>query len=26
MAREIAGPEGQARVERLKDPDYPYKD
>ena len=26
MAREIAGPEGQARVERLKDPDYPYQD
>lgn len=26
MAREIAGPEGIARAERLADPDYPYSD
>jgi 5-methylcytosine-specific restriction endonuclease McrA len=26
MARQIAGAEGQARAERLADPDYPYKD
>jgi hypothetical protein len=26
MAREIGGPEGIARAERLADPDYPYKD
>jgi len=26
MAREIAGPEGIARAERLSDPDYPYRD
>lgn len=26
LARQIAGPEGVARVERLADPDYPYAD
>jgi hypothetical protein len=26
LAREIAGPEGAARAERLADPDYPYLD
>lgn len=26
LARQVAGPEGVARAERLSDPDYPYKD
>jgi 5-methylcytosine-specific restriction endonuclease McrA len=26
MAKQVAGEEGLARLERLKDPDYPYKD
>lgn len=26
MARQVAGEEGLARLERLRDPDYPYKD
>jgi len=26
LARQIAGPEGVARAERLSDPEYPYRD
>jgi hypothetical protein len=26
VARQVAGPEEVARLERLMDPDYPYKD
>ena len=26
LARQVAGPDGIARAERLADPDYPYKD